>query len=185
MRLLALDLSKRSSGWAYFARGAERPYHGCWDKLASEYTEEHGQIFYHLYAELMNTYAVMPFDRIYAEEPINHLPQAVQTNAESVRLHLGLAATVELFAYTKSLGKVRWVNMARWRRHFLGKVPKGQRGTDLKFMAIRQCKELGLHPHKHDDAEALGILDYACDAEAVPMPWRALQPLYGAAGASR
>lgn len=188
MRILALDLSKNSSGWAYYERGADRPYHGCWTKIASEYTEERGQIFYQLYRELTNTFATMPFDRIYAEEPINHLPQAVQTNAESVRLHLGLASTVELFAYTKRCGAVRWVNMATWRRFFLGPTPKGEKrpkGFDLKFLAIRRCKELGFNPQKHDDAEALGILDYALDAEDIRVPWHDMEPVYKAARSRR
>lgn len=185
MRILALDLSKNSSGWAYYARGADRPFHGCWDKIASEYTHERGQIFYQLYRELTNLYATMPFDRIYGEEPINHLPHAVQTNAESVRLHLGLASTVELFAYTMRCGSVRWVNMASWRKFFLGKSPRGHKGMDLKFLAIRRCKELGFNPLKHDDAEALGILDYACDAEDVRVPWHDMEPVYKTAGRRR
>lgn len=184
MNFLALDLSKRSSGWAYFAQGADRAFHGVWDKLASEYTEDRGQTFYKLFEALTHQHQAMPFDVIYAEDLINHLARAVATNAESVRIAAGLAATVELFAYTYRC-RLQWINMATWRKHFLGKFNRKSQRIDLKFLALQRCKELGFRPQKDDDAEALGLLDYALSVEGITAPWHALEPLYGAAGAGR
>lgn len=174
--LLTLDLSKRSSGWAYLGDGAERPYHGCWDKIASEYTTERGQVFYKLYAELLNLHSVMPVRKIFGEDPVNILPDSVKTNSESIRLACGMAATAEFFAYTIN-APIMWIHQASWRKHFLGRIQRGTRSTDLKFMALQACKALGLKPLKHDDAEALGLLDYGCELEGITPPWRAAPPL--------
>lgn len=173
--ILSLDLSKRSTGWAYLGEAAERPFHGCWDKLASEYTTHLGQLCYKLYEELMALHSVMPVRKIFAENPLNMVPNAVATNIESVEIALHLKATVNLFAFTIGTNPM-WIHQASWRRHFLGKVQRGTKSTDLKLMAMMACKELGFRPLKHDDAEALGLLDYGCDLEGIVPPWRKPPP---------
>lgn len=184
MNFLSLDLSKRSTGWAYYAEGAERPYNGVWDRLGSEYTTR-GQLFYALYAELLNHHKIMPIGKIYAEEPLNLIPNSVATTAENVWIAVGMASMVEMFAHTMRI-KLVWVHQARWRREFIGKMPRGTKSVDLKAFAMERCRQLGLKPQKHDDAEALGLLTYALEVERVPAPWIAgeiLRPMF--AGANR
>lgn len=187
--ILSLDLSKRSTGWGYLADGGERPYHGCWDKLASEYTTDLGEICYRLYKELLDLHSVMPVRKIFTENPVNMIPNSVPTSADSVELHLHLKATVNLFGFTIGAPRL-WIHQASWRRHFLGKMQRGTKSVDLKFLAIQQCKAFGLRPLKHDDAEALGLLDYGCELEGITPPWRvpppAVKPLFDlAAGGGR
>jgi hypothetical protein len=172
---LSLDLSKRSTGWAYFADGAERPYSGVWDRMGSEYTTR-GQLFYALYAELLNHHKIMPVGKIYAEEPLNLIPNSVATTAENVWIAVGMACTVELFAHTMDI-KLAWVHQARWRREFLGKMPRGTKSVDLKAFAMERCRQLGLKPQKHDDAEALGILTWGLLVSGVTPPWLANEVL--------
>ena len=40
-------------------------------------------------------------------------------------------------------------------------------------MAMSRCREIGFAPLKHDEAEALGLLDYAISVEGIIAPWRA------------
>lgn len=174
--ILAVDLSKRSTGWAYYQPGAERPYHGCWTAIASEYTTDQGQIAYKLYEELLNLHSVMPIGKIFGENPVNMLPNGVATNTESIEIAITLKATVNLFGFTIN-AKRMWIHQASWRKHFLGKIQRGTRSTDLKLLALQACKALGLKPQKHDDAEALGLLDYGCDLEGITPPWRKEPPL--------
>jgi hypothetical protein len=127
--------------------------------------------------------AVMPIRKIFAENPVNMIPNSVPTNTESVELAMHLKATVNLFGFTVRAPRL-WVHQASWRRHFIGKMQRGTKSVDLKFFAIQQCKALGLKPLKHDDAEALGLLDYGCELEGITPPWRAVQPLQLTGGAA-
>lgn len=66
------------------------------------------------------------------------------------------------------------VAVQAWRSHFLGKgwslrgLPKDQRRRELKAAVRRQCKILGWPAKNDDEADALGILDYACAQEKWP-----------------
>jgi hypothetical protein len=208
MRLLTLDISKRSTGWAWYdveravklaAAHAALPddgsccddtcgpdcrclchqdwvpasstMHGVWDRLGSEFTTR-GQLYYALYKALTDHVQLMPVDKIYAEEPVNLIPNGVATTAENIWISVGMAATVELFAHTRGI-RLTWVHQARWRREFLGKMPRGTKSPDLKALAVERARQLGFKPQRHDDAEAIGILDYACKVEHMPAPWRA------------
>jgi hypothetical protein len=183
MKILALDLSKRSAGWAFYEEGAGQAHHGVWDRLGSEHTGR-GQLYYKLFEQLTGHRKVFGFDRIYAEEPVNLIPNSVATTAENIWISVGMGAALELFAYNFGL-KLVWVHQARWRRHFLGRMPRGTKSVDLKEYAKERCRQLGLKPLRHDDAEALGVLDYACDLERLSPPWSAqvvLRPMAGAVG---
>lgn len=179
MKIFALDPSKRSTGWAFYAAGTERPFHGIWDRLASEYTSR-GSLYYALYKSLMDAHSTFGFEAIYAEEPLNLLPNSVATQAENIWASVGMGATIEMFAHTMGI-KLRWVHQARWRREFIGRMPRATKSPDLKEMALARCKQLGLRPQKHDDAEALGILTYGCQVERVFLPWLSQLPVASAA----
>lgn len=177
-KILALDPSKRNSGWAFYGAGDEKPYHGVWDRIASEYSSR-GSIYYNTYKALLDAHSLFKFEQVFAEEPINLLPGTVATQAENIWTAIGMGASIELFCHTMGI-RLTWVPMARWRRDFLGRMPRGTRSTDLKQMALERCHQLGLRPQRHDDAEALGILTYACLRERVFMPWMAQLPVAGA-----
>ena len=169
MNYLALDLSKKSSGWAFHEEGSARPQHGVWTTIASEYTGR-GQLYYQLFRELARLRRVMRFGKIFAEEPVNLIPNSVATTIENIWISVGMGAALELFCYQEGI-KLEWVHQARWRREFLGRMPRGTKSVDLKAMAIERCRQLGFSPQRHDDAEALGVLTYGMLREHVPVPW--------------
>lgn len=188
MRFLALDLSKKSAGWASWEEGQERPISGAWN-LGSEFTPA-GGVFLNLFQELTALSAVCgeserrsAFDDIIYEEPLNLGPANGFTNKDTLFLLMGLAATVDLWAEARRARKVRCTNQSSWRRHFLGSIPRGPRKDELgnrikpkpinwKALAEERCRELGFAPRSHDEAEALGILDYSISLAGITPPWR-------------
>jgi hypothetical protein len=57
-------------------------------------------------------------------------------------------------SFAEAIG-CRWrsVPIAAWRRHWIGKMPRGTKSPDLKRMAMLRCRELGFEVIKHDEAE--------------------------------
>jgi hypothetical protein len=171
MRICALDLSKSSTGFACWGPEDSKTASGVWE-LGSIFTSR-GRVFQKLHMNLLDLHTISPIDAIFYEDGINIFPGAVATNAESIKLSAGLAAHAESFAEAIGARHIHAVNMTTWRRHFLGKMPRGTRKSDLKEMAMERCRQLGFKPAKHDEAEAIGILDYACDALGITPYWSA------------
>lgn len=171
MRILALDLSKTASGWARWGKGEERASYGHW-VLGSEFTAR-GRVYTKLHQNLAELHSVAPFDAIFFEEAISPAQLQGHTNAMTIKLAAGLGAHVESFAEAYSMRIVREVNQATWRRDFLGKLPRHLRSADLKAMAMQRARQLGFRPQRHDEAEAIGILDHACLALDLTPPWAA------------
>lgn len=168
-KILALDPSKRCTGWAFYGEGHNQAQHGVWDRIASEYSSR-GSIYYALYKHLMEHHQVLRFTHVYAEEPLNLLPGTVQTQAENIWISVGMGAVIEMFCHTMNL-KLSWVHQARWRRDFIGRMPRGTKSPDLKQFAMERARQLGFSPRKHDEAEAIGVLTYGCALERIRMPW--------------
>lgn len=196
--VIALDLSKWSTGFAVWQPGWTRAHFGSW-QLGSEYTAD-GAVFAKLHQNLIDLRAVMPFDRIYHEEAINAANLGGNTNIRALRLASGLAAHVESFGYAMGC-QVASINIAKWRKDFVGadmvkdtrakhralakaKGSKSSATAELKNITIERCRQLGMKPANTDQADAIGILDYALDFhEHVTPPWRAqevLRPMLGA-----
>lgn len=181
--LLALDLSKTCTGFALWNETMEKPLTGSWS-LGSQLTCA-GRTFLALHRNLNDLYQAYPFDIVYYEEPIALGPGAHQTNRDTVFTLIGLAAHADSFFEAKNVRKYRSVNQSSWRRHFIGSMKRGTKTKQLKEYAIERCQQLGFTPQKHDEAEALGVLDYMCEMERIIPPWRAnevlRQPLGSAA----
>jgi hypothetical protein len=181
MRVLALDLSKRSTGWACWGPGDARPASGAW-QLGSEYTSD-GRVFANLHGRMTDLHRVSPIEAVFYEEALDPRALNGHTNIDTLRLASGLVAHAQSWAEAMGCRIVRGVNLATWRRHFLGKMPRATKTVQLKEYAVERCLQLGFRPSCHDQAEAIGILDYACDALSLSPPWvQALRvPLAGAA----
>lgn len=94
-----------------------------------------------------------------------------QTSRDTLKAAVGLTEHVESFG--EAIGcKTRYTNQSTWRRHFLGSMKRGTKTPDLKRMAMSRCRELGFAPGKHDEAEALGILDFDVHLAGLTPPWR-------------
>lgn len=199
MKVLALDLSKTRTGWAGWQKGWDSPRFGSW-QLGSEYSSD-GMVFGKVHERLSEHWQVFGFDRVYFEEAINPANLGGHTNIGTLKLLSGIAAHVESFCYAYSI-PVCAVNVSRWRSDFLGKMvvkdtkakakalrnagqSKAGATGELKSLTMERCRQLGLSPRYNDEADAIGILDYALDFhEHVTPPWRAgevLRPPLGAA----
>lgn len=166
---VALDLSIRSTGFAMWGPEMDRPVSGTWE-LASG-LEWAARAFCRLQRNLMDLHRVNPLTSILYEDSLPAERLHGQTNRETLKAQIGLSAHVDSFG--EAIGaKVRYTNQSSWRRHFLGAMKRGTRTPDLKAMAMARCKELGFEPRKHDEAEALGILDYEVHLAGLMPPWR-------------
>lgn len=187
--MIALDLSKRSTGWAVWMGDDTAPRYGSWE-LGSEYTGR-GQTYAKLHANLLDLRAVSRFEALYFEEPLNPNKLKGQTNIDTLRVLSGLAAHAESFGHAMELRIVQGINVDSWRPAFIGRVNSseakrrakaaGKSATDsLKALTMERCRLLGFHPRNTDEADALGILDYCAGLRGVVPPWRAdevLQPM--------
>lgn len=181
--ILAMDLSKRSTGWALWQTEMARPVSGTWS-LGSELTSA-GRTFLRLHQCMNDLYQVHPFDIVIYEEPLSLDSGKLLTNKDTTFVLMGLATHVDSYCEAKNIRKVRSVNQSSWRRHFIGSMKRGTKTKQLKEYAVERCHQLGLKPEKHDEAEAIGVLDYMCEMERIMPPWRAgevlRQPLGSAA----
>lgn len=176
-------MSKRSTGFALWTVGQSAPVSGIWS-LGSEYTSA-GTTFLKLHQSMNDLYSVSPFDIVIYEEPLNLDSGKLLTNKETTFCLMGLATHVDSFCEAKNVRKYRSVNQSSWRSHFIGRMKRGTKSPDLKAFAMERCRQLGLRPQKHDDAEAIGILDYMCEMEGITPPWRADEVLRPPLGMAR
>lgn len=175
---LGLDLSKRSTGWALWSEGQERPACGTWE-LGSELTSL-GKVFLRLHQRMNEIHSVSPLAGVWFEKPLGG---EAQTSDIQLAIAHGLAGHVLSFCEAMRIAKVQAAHMAQWRRHWLGPLPRKSRSADLKHMAFERCRMLGISPGKHDAAEAVGILSYGLDLAGIEVPWRD-EHLFGLAGAA-
>lgn len=167
---LALDLSKRRTGFAHWRPGEERAHIGHW-VLGSEFTPD-GATFCRLHGHLIDLHKAAPLSAIYLEQPIQPMSLTGHTNIGVLRVLSGLAAHVLSFAAAKGVTATE-VNVSTWRRDFIGKQPRGMKRQGLKKLVMERARQLGFAPRFDDEADAIGILDYALDFhEQVTPPWR-------------
>lgn len=170
MSFVALDLSLRSTGWAMWSRDQALPACGTWELAPS--VDWAARAFVRLHKHLIDLNQLDKIEALVFEEPVpTHMLRA-QTNAATEAAKFGLVA--HAMSFSEAFG-IRWrpINIAAWRRHFLGRMPRGTKRDQLKAMAMRRARELGFEPLKHDAAEACGILDYQLSMEGILPPWRA------------
>lgn len=170
MAYLALDLSKRSAGWALWHAGLDRPVCGTWE-LGSELTSA-GLAFLRLHQRMNEIHTVTPLADVRWEQPLLLGMGHASSSPETQYVLMGLAAHADSFCEAKGIRRRGAVPAVTWRRHFLGKLPRGTRTPALKQLALDGCRALGIEPHRHDAAEAVGILDHALFLAGVAVPWR-------------
>lgn len=177
MRFLALDLSKRRTGWAYWDGEAQKPLYGHWE-LGSEHTND-GHVYAKLYERLTEHESVLPVDVCAIEQPIHPAQLQGGTNIDSLRILSGLCAHVHSFGYFKSWKPVREINNSSWRRDFIGPQKRGTKRKALKDLTMERCQQFGWAPRYDDEADALGILDYVIGLPGfkITAPWRMQEAL--------
>lgn len=180
MGVLALDLSKRSTGWACWMPGDANPHYGSW-VLGSEFTGD-GQTYCKLHQCLMELRTLSRFEHIFYEQPLQQQMLTGHTNIDTLRVLTGLAAHTESYAHAVGLRSIMAVNQASWRKHFIGRMPRGTKTKQWKDYSRERCLHYGWQTRTDDEADALGILDYAFDLRGAVPPWReneTLRPVIG------
>lgn len=170
MSFVALDLSIRSTGWAMWSRGQERPACGTWE--LAPHIDYAARACVRLHKNLLSLHRLEEIEGLVFEEPIPGHMLHGQTSAATVSAAAGLAWHAASFC--EALG-ITWrpVSIAAWRKHWIGSMPRGTKSPDLKAMAMKRCRELGFDAIKHDAAEACGLLDYQLSVAGILPPWRA------------
>ncbi|SNT19957.1 hypothetical protein SAMN06295955_11585 [Sphingopyxis indica] len=172
---MALDLSKRSAGLTGWDGTSTRPV--VLSKELGSTITNHGLVFARLHGVMNDLWQVIGgADAIYCEEPLQ--PQALggHTTFDTLYLAYGLCAHAASFAEAKGV-RFHAVNQTAWRRHFIGAMKRGTRRQTLKDYSMERARQLGFSPRNDDEADAIGVLDYACDREGIMPPWRANEVL--------
>lgn len=178
--ILALDLSKRSSGYAVWKDGSPNPIHGLW-VLGSEFTTD-GQTYCKLHQNLSDLRQLVRFEHVFYEQPLRPEVLTGHTNVDTLRVLAGLAAHAESFAAALGCRSIQAVHQASWRKHFIGRMPRGTKTKAWKDYAMERCRQYGWKPRRDDEADALGLLDYGCELKGIVPPWRTdevLRPMLG------
>ncbi len=175
MRILALDLSKRSTGWACYADGDSGPSYGHW-VLGSEFTSD-GRTYCKLHENMTDLHSLGPIDAVYFEEPLHPAKLQGHTNITSLRVLAGLAAHAQSWGEAMQCRHIHAVNMSSWRKDFIGSQKRGTKRHTLKSLSLERCRQLGFNPRNDDEADALGILDHACVCLDIMPNWRRAEVL--------
>jgi len=169
--IIALDLSKRSTGWAIWALGWENPRYGS-VQLGSEYTSD-GQTCIKLHrtlADLRST--ICKFEVIYYEKPLTQLQRGGASNAAN-DIQIKLVGHAESFAEAiPGIRMSQGIDLASWRKFFIGSMKRGTKTKELKDYTMERCNQFGWKPRNNDEGDALGILDYAINLQGILAPWR-------------
>lgn len=199
--ILAIDLSKTRTGWAYWDGASDKAQFGHW-VLGSEYTAD-GQVFTKLHGEMAALHSLMPFEAIFIEEPVSPAQLQGFTTLQTIRLLSGIAAHVHSFAHAYGLRRPQEINVSSWRPDFIGRIDdagakararrakkagdtKASARDELKRLTMERCRQLGFAPRYNDEADAIGILTYAILLGGQTPPWLAnetLRPVLTAGGA--
>lgn len=182
MHFVTLDLSVKATGWASWSPGQERPVSGTWELAPG--LQWAARAYIRLQRNLADLHAIEPITDILYEDSLPAERLQGQTNRETLKAAVGLTEHAESFG--EAIGaKTRYTNQSTWRRHFIGKMKRGTRTPDLKAYAMQRCRELGFNPLNHNQAEALGILDFAISLAGITPPWRTQHVLVSELGGVR
>lgn len=167
--VLALDLSVKSTGFALCTSEMAKPVSGTWE-LASGVAHA-PRAFVRLHRHLRDINDATPLHAIFYEDTVPPHMLRGHSDAATIKALAGLAGHVESFCAAMGI-RCQSVGLSTWRKHYVGSIPRGTKSADWKHLAMTRCRELGFAPLKHDEAEALGLLDYALSVEGIVAPWR-------------
>lgn len=161
--ILALDLAT-NTGWATCPVGGEAT---SGQKTMPDTGRDIGRFLAVYERWLISMLRDYEIDFIAYEQPI--LPRV--KNLHTLRKLYSLTGLTELIG-RKASAEVIEVPISSWRKHFIGRGTGFKcRSLDPKQMAITACYERGWNPATHDEAEALGILDYVMAKLDLPRAW--------------
>lgn len=167
IRVLALDIAQHRTGWAFGAPGG--PYvsgvyeTNNWSKITVDRELDRWRRWL---AAMHRDYgfAAMAIEEVFVDVKDPSRFQFSGTQAQMM-----LSAIVYQWCYEHRIVSFE-ARISHWRSHFLGfnRRPAGTDASFWKTSAIEEVRRRGWPEVKHhDEAEALGILDYAL-AELTP-----------------
>ena len=172
--VLGLDPSLSSAGFALWRPGLDAPIYGHWHLADSAKYAARGAV--RLQRELLVLNREHgPIEVMCVEQSLSNFQMQGRTNAKTVKALAYIEASALMFA--EALG-IRWqlVPVGAWRNTFLGSM-KRQSRVDNKTLAQLCAREFGFSTAVHDEAEAIGLLDYQLHIEKITPPWRIATPL--------
>lgn len=161
-RVLALDVAMNRTGWAFGLSAPDtRPTHGVFETQNWEGNE--GKNLHRLRRwldEKFKTATHIAMEQIFVDVRGADSKAFNFGGTEGQMMQAGVVAE-----WAESMGMpVFWINCDDWRRRFLGlnRKPKEHRSEKLywKNLALKVAAQRGWFCEFHDEAEALGILDY-------------------------
>lgn len=170
MRTLALDLSKSSTGWALASHDDEMPAYGHWELGIK--TTPPGRIFANLHQRLTELHRETPIEGIFFERPLQQSQVSGNSNITNIENAVGLASHVQSWAYVMKCRVCYSVAIKTWRGYYLGPQPNHTKRKRFKELSIVRGRQLGFAPRNDDEADALGILDWAFEYQAIVPKWR-------------
>lgn len=162
--VLALDIAMHRTGWALGCSDGTRPTWGCfetdcWEKRQGENLCRFGEFLF----DKARTHGVthLVTEKVFVDVRGTY-SKAFQFNGTQAQMMLQAIAIVT--AHSGGLAAFE-VDISHWRQHFLGhnRKPKDM-APDAKYwkdVAVRVAADRGWYVTHHDEAEALGIMDYA------------------------
>jgi hypothetical protein len=170
MDILAFDLSKSSTGYARYQSDCERITYGSFSLGDSEYRL--GDCTVVLFQKIKELCLFDKPDLIVYEEQLNGNRQSNERNNRQAN---AWAVVVQLYA---AWYKIRHypINNQTLKDSWL--MPERKLSRDeAKSASVAMSRRFGLRPKNHDEADAIGLLDYAMLREKITPPWRANEVL--------
>ncbi|UQR66190.1 hypothetical protein LRP30_13440 [Bradyrhizobium sp. C-145] len=154
-RILALDLASRT-GWAVGYPNEDKPHSGS-VRFAREGASM-GAVFAGC-RQWLNEFLATENDikLVVFEAPMVPQHMAGRTNAEIIRVLIGLCAVVEEFTYARGYD-VREARVSDVRTHFIGS--NRHKRKEAKSLTMDACYRLGWTPSDDNAADALALWHY-------------------------
>lgn len=157
-RILGLDLSFSRTGWAIGSTDCARPV---WGRIA--FAGDDGLRIRKYRAFVVELHCRYHFDEIAFEE-IKHIVNPFERSAASEGTRFQLYGATHCIAGELDL-PAHGIPLSAWRKRFLGFAKKpnwisGSNGDFLKQQAIAVCERRGWTVKDHNEAEALGVMDF-------------------------
>lgn len=168
MRGLALDQSLKSTGYALWDEG-EPLVSGAWP--LSDGIATRANAFLAIHRKIAAFHKEKPIDWLVYETPELMRKDKVD---KLIGLY-GLVAHIESICKIKLIA-VSPVRSRKWRTCFFDHDYNGAGTEKFKAMAIHRAKEFGFDPEVDDEAEAIGIMDWALHDRGFTPQWRIDNP---------
>lgn len=167
-RILSLDQSLSSCGWALWDEGEDQIQSGAWP--LADGIRHRASGFTQLFRNMAALHDEKPISIIAHETP---LKMPIDKREKLVALY-GLVATIELFCDARGI-QCTSIGIEDWRKTFYS--PEERKGRPYwKRMAIERSRQLGFDPRINDEAEAIAILDHQLHVMQITPSWRLQNP---------